>query len=708
MRVRFSLIICSTILTLAAAPQILHYPATPAIPVVEQYSGRSVVDPYRWLEDGTAPKVIAWAQAQTAIARTYIESQPPYSGYHARVRTLSKTGTRRFALVIRDNHYVYLRQTPPEAQAELVTRDGIHGSERVLFNPNAAVSGNQAPPAIESVFVSLDGDKVAFTTQQGGAEEETLHVVSVASGKLLPDTIEHAGGGTSPTALIWDRDGNGFVHTRFPLTGSDESRHFNIKLYHHTLGTDPTTDSYVFGDGQPANVEYYVVQATDGNGVALFVDAGDGVFASAYTSYGGAPFHQVATPSDAINCCESSARGAFVNGNLDVVTTKRHSKGDVVSIAPGKTFDQGGTVVHAGENSIDALAAVPGGFVTREIDGGDAAARYFNPAGKRIATLPLPPISTINGIAADPRAGDIIIDSTSYVTPRRWLSYDRSTNQLLPTGIQSATAGDYSGVVVKRVFVPSLDGTAKIPLEIVALKTTALTARTPTLITAYGSYGVVSTPFFIGPLLSWLERGGVFAQAMIRGGGEYGEAWHQAAVHATVYKRADDLAACAKWLGANGYGDAQHLGITGGSAGGYLMGLALTRNPQLYRAVVSQVGFYSELREVFTPNGVFNIPEFGDPRDPKQFPWVYAYSPYYQVKKGVAYPAILMMTGENDPRVAPRESRKMIAMLQAASSSSYPILLWQKSGQGHGIGNSFDQQVDDTTQLLTFFESQLH
>src|SRR5579864_4269333 len=209
MRVRLSLLVCAAAVLLAAAPLMLRYPATPAIPVVETYSGRSVVDPYRWLEDGTAPKVIAWAQAQTTIARTYIESQPSYPVYHARVRTLSKTGSRRFALVIRDKHYVYLRQTPPEAQAELVTRDGIHGSERVLFNPNAAVSGDLAPPAIESVFVSLNGDKVAFTTQQGGAEEETLHVVSVASAKLLADTIEHVGGGTSPTALIWDRDGKG-------------------------------------------------------------------------------------------------------------------------------------------------------------------------------------------------------------------------------------------------------------------------------------------------------------------------------------------------------------------------------------------------------------------------------------------------------------------------------------------------------------------
>lgn len=707
MRAISALAVAAALAVIGAAPQPLRYPIAPELPVAENYFGTKVIDPYRWLEDGTSPKVVAWAAAQTALAKNYIESQPSYAPLSQRVRALSKTGTYRYGLTIRNGHYIYLRGTPPEAQDELVTRDSLHGQERVLFNPNASNHAGEAPPAIESVFVSLDGSKVAFTTQQGGAEEETLRVVDVASGRLLPEVIEHAGGGTSPTAVIWDRDDHGFIHTRWPLTGSENARHFNIKLYHHVLGTDASADTYVFGDGQPANVEYYVVQATDGSGVALFADAGDGVFASVYTKYGSASFQRVADPSDEINCCEEGARAAFVGGNLVVVSTMRHSTGDIVSIKPSQTFAQGSQIVLAGPNALDALHAVAGGFITSEIAGGDAVARYYAADGKPIATLPLPPLSTLGGVAGDARGGDTVLRYSSYDTPGRWLLYRRTTNRLATTGIEDKVPGDYSKVTVRRVLVQSLDGSAKIPLEIVSLKTTTLSSNTPTIMTAYGSYGIVSSPFFIGPFLAWLERGGVFAQAMIRGGGEYGEAWHTAAVHSTVYKRADDLAACAAWLGHNGYGDSHHLGIIGGSAGGYLMGLALTRNPNLYRAVNSDVGFYSELREVLTPNGAFNIPEFGDPHDPKQFPWVYAYSPYYHVQKGVAYPAIFMKTGENDPRVNPRESRKMTAMLQAASSSGYPVLLWQKSGQGHGIGNSFDQQVADTTQTLTFFESQL-
>jgi prolyl oligopeptidase len=276
----------------------------------------------------------------------------------------------------------------------------------------------------------------------------------------------------------------------------------------------------------------------------------------------------------------------------------------------------------------------------------------------------------------------------------------------VPTSVAQTTTGNFSQVRVTRALVPSLDGTAKIPVEIVS-GPNAHGARTPTILSAYGAYGSISRPRFSPTLLAWIERGGAWSQAMIRGGGEYGEDWHRAARLATKTVSADDVAACAKWLGANGYGDAQHLGINGGSAGGFLMGLALTRNPDLYRAVVSSVGFYDLLRAELTPNGAFNTPEFGTVTDPAQFAWMRAQSPYHNVRSGVAYPAVLLTTGENDPRVEPYNSRKMAAALQAASSSPYPVLLLQKSGEGHGVGNSFQQIVDATAERFAFFWSQL-
>ena len=702
---RIGLIGAGALALLGMAPAALRYPQTPVDNVSTTYFGTVVRDPYRWLEDGKNPKVLAWAAAQTAVAKSYITSQSSYAAYRKRDLALSASGIERAGLVVRNGRYIYQRLTLPESQPVLVARDGLTAPERVIFDPSAFAKGG-APPAIESYAVSPDGSKVAFTTQQGGSEEETLRVVDAAKGTLLPDVVEHAGGGTSETAVVWDADSNGFLHTRFPLTGDDAARHANLHFFHHVLGSDPASDVYAFGEGQPANVEYNVVQSSDGTLSAISASAGDGVHNTLYVRRGSGGFEKVADPADAIG--DSGHAGAeFVGDALYVISAKWNSRGDVVAIGAGQTFAQGKIIVSEDRYAIEGLLSVPGGFITRELDGGDAVARFFSTGGGSPQVLPLPTATTLADLAADSRGGDIIANYVSYDTPGRWLRYDPATNALARTGVENSRPGDYSKVTVRRVFVPSLDGTAKIPLEIVALRSTRLGSSTPVRLTAYGAYGIVSRPFFIGNELAWLERGGVIAQAMIRGGGEYGDAWHKAAVHDTVYKRADDVAACATWMQTHGYGDAHHFGIEGGSAGGFLMGLALTRNPSTYRAVASDVGIYDTVRWVDTPNGTYNVPEFGDPRDPKQFAWMYRYGPYYNVRKGVKYPAVLMETGENDPRVDPRESRKMAARLQAATASGYPILLWQKSGEGHGIGNSLEQRIAGTVEHQAFFESQL-
>ncbi len=254
--------------------------------------------------------------------------------------------------------------------------------------------------------------------------------------------------------------------------------------------------------------------------------------------------------------------------------------------------------------------------------------------------------------------------------------------------------------------VPSLDGGVRVPLEIVHSKSIATDGSAPTILYAYGAYGAITLPYYDPTLLPWLERGGVYAQCMVRGGGEYGEAWHMAARLSTKTVSSDDLAACADWLGAHGYGDAKHLGIFGASAGGFLMGLALTRNPDRYRAVVSNVGVYDLLRFELTPNGRYGTSEFGTVKDPTQFSWMLKQSPYHNVVAGRAYPAVLMTTGENDPRVDPYNSRKMIARLQADSTSGYPLLLIQRSGQGHILGD-LDEQTQQLVDDFTFFDSQL-
>ncbi|MBV8644854.1 MAG: S9 family peptidase, partial [Candidatus Eremiobacteraeota bacterium] len=264
----------------ATAPPRLSYPPAPPGAVVDTYFGTQVADPYRWLEDASSPQTRAWASAESALAQKFIHGQPAYASFYARVEALAKGSTSRSGLQIAGGHWVYLRRTPPEPQAALVVRDGERGAERVLFDPAATASG--APPAIESVYLAPDGSRVAFTTQQGGSEDETLHVVDVASATMLSDTLPHVGGGTTPTALAWDADAKGFTHTALPRNADGSYARNGIVLVHHALGTDPATDAYVFGRGLSPKVEYHLLASRDGSALAAVAADGDGVPATIY------------------------------------------------------------------------------------------------------------------------------------------------------------------------------------------------------------------------------------------------------------------------------------------------------------------------------------------------------------------------------------------------------------------------------------------
>jgi len=687
----------------AAGP--LAYPPAPQRVVTDTYFGTTVADPYRWLEDPKSPEVRAWATAETKLTRAFLDAQPTRAAYAKRVTELNTTSTERFGLRIRGTRWIYFRLTPPQAQPVLVSRDGLAGAEHVIFDP-ASMKQSGTPPAVDSTFLSPDGSRLAFTTQFGGSEDETLRVVDTATGALSSDVVAHAGGGESPVALTWDADGKGFLRTQWPKNADGSYATAGILIYHHVLGTDPTRDTYVFGKGLSPRAEYRLATSESGDAQAISVADGDGVHATVYVRRGGAAFARVATPEDAIGDSDDFG-GTFVGDELAVISKKRDSRGEVVAIGPGQTFATGRILVPASPLVIEGIVPIAGGFMTRDVDGGDGAARLFGVDGTLRQTLPIPKISTVTALAGDPQGGSIVIGYFDYTTPNKWLLYDPATNAVKATGIETTSKGDFSNIVAERVFVPSLDGKVKIPLEIVRAKNAKTDGTAPTILTAYGAYGTISRPGFNASLLAWLEHGGVFAQAMIRGGGEYGEAWHQAARLETKTTSSDDVAACAKWLGSNGFGTAKHLGIDGVSAGGFLMGLALTRDPGLYRAVLSEVGIYDLLRVELTPNGAFNTPEFGTVKDATQFPWMLQQSPYHRVVRGRAYPAVMMTTGENDPRVDPYMSRKMIARLQTDNASPYPILLLQRSGEGHGIGNSFDQRVANMVDRLTFFESQL-
>jgi prolyl oligopeptidase len=338
-------------------------------------------------------------------------------------------------------------------------------------------------------------------------------------------------------------------------------------------------------------------------------------------------------------------------------------------------------------------------------DGGPSIGRIFTLDGKPLGVVPTEPVSEIDiGIRLD--GDDVMIRTMSYLAPRAWFRYDARTDRLVPTGLAGKPPFDFADAEVDRVTAVSKDGT-RVPINILHRKGLVLDGRNPVLLYAYGGYGISMQPWFGAMNRLWLDYGGIFAVANVRGGGEYGEPWHEAGKLTRKQNVFDDFDACMRFLVDQKYTTPERLAIMGGSNGGLTMGAALTQNPRAMSAVVSEVGIYDTLRWETQPNGEFNTTEFGSIKDPAQFRALYEYSPLLRVKDGVAYPAVLLTTGAKDGRVAPYESRKMAARLQAASSASAPVLLRTEETAGHGIGTALSTRVEEDADTYAFLVDQL-
>ena len=337
--------------------------------------------------------------------------------------------------------------------------------------------------------------------------------------------------------------------------------------------------------------------------------------------------------------------------------------------------------------------------------GGPNVVRAFHLDGRAEGELPQPPLSAVDDLVVLP-SGKVLFQVQSFTVPPAWYRRPHGGGPALRTALAETSPADYSDCEVVRDEAVSKDGT-RVPITVLRLRGIVLNGTHPTIIYGYGGYGVCQTPGFRGRLRAWIERGGVFAVAHIRGGGEFGETWHREGSLGRKQNVFDDFAACARRLIAAGYATEKKLAFMGGSNGGLLMGAMITQHPKLARAVVSLVGLYDMLRVERTPNGAYNVPEFGSVVDPELFRALHAYSPYHRIRDGEAYPSILMVTGENDPRVDSWHSRKMVARLQAATSSPLPILLRTNPSAGHGRGTPLSDQIDEYTDVLAFLMREL-
>jgi prolyl oligopeptidase len=691
------------------------YPATARRPVTDVYGEVKVLDDYRWLEDARDPEVAAWVAAQNQLTRSRLDALPDRPRIRARIAGLLSSKQPRYHDVRAIGGGVLaLKDQPPKQQPMLVAfaDPARAGTERVVLDPGALDASGKT--AIDFFEPTRDGKRIAVSLSLGGSESGDVHVYDVATGAALPDVVARVNGGTAGGSVAWNADGSGFWYTRYPHDGErpPADLDFYQQVYFHRLGSPASADTYVLGKDLPRIAEIQLRTSPDGRTVVARVANGDGgEFAFYAIDATAADRGETGKRTQPLFRFEDKvlAERFGPGGALYFLSRKGAPRGQIVRLTRPYRPDRAEVVVGEGDGVIDDLAVTASQLYLRELLGGPSRLRSIPIAGGK----PSPPeviaapykvasVGPLEPIGND----DVLYAAESYTATPGWYRYAPGARRSAPTAMVQAMEFAMDDVEVVRETCASADGTA-VPLTILHRRGIALDGSHPALLYGYGGYSISLQPALHPLTRFWIDQGGVYAEANLRGGNEYGEAWHDAGRLTRKQNVFDDFYACARALVDKGYTRPEHLAINGRSNGGLLMGAALTQHPEMYRAVVSGVGIYDMLRVELSPNGAFNIPEYGTVNDPALLRALHAYSPYHRVADRVAYPAVLLTTGANDPRVDPYHSRKMTARLQAATASDRAILLRASADVGHGIGSPLGAVIDEAADSYAFLLHEL-
>ncbi len=689
--------------SLVAVAAALTPPPTAVKPVVDTIQGVAITDNYRWLENWDDPAVRAWTDAQNAFTRAQLDALPFVGALRARVQTLGGDSHPRWGDVrYRRGRLFAMKRQPPREQPMLVVMRSADdlSTERVVVDPTAIDPSGKT--AIDFYEPSLDGARVAVSLSVGGNERGDVHVFDVDTGRALPDIVPRVNGGTAGGSVAWNAEGTGFYYTRYPRPGErpEADLDFYQQLYFHKLGAATDSDAYEIGKDSPKIAETVAESSPDGRFVLVQVNNGDGGERAFFVRTPTSGWIRLAGYPDEI------VSGTWGRDDaLYLLSRKGSPRGRVLRIprTNAPSLADARVVVPASTATIESITVTDSRIYTNDLVGGPSQLRVFDLKGALQQTVALEPVSSVTEIAA--LDGDnVLYEAQSFVTPPAFYR-GGAAGAPAKTALAASSPVSFDDIEVRRVEATSKDGT-KVPLNVVMRKGTALNGSNPTLLWGYGGYNISEVPTFSAMRHAWLEQGGIYVVANLRGGGEFGEEWHRAGNLTNKQNVFDDFYASAKYLVDSKYTNPSMLAIMGGSNGGLLMGAALTQHPEMYRAVVSHVGIYDMMRFELYPNGAFNVTEFGSTSDPTQFRALYAYSPYHHVVDGTKYPAIILFSGTNDPRVNPADSRKFAARLQAATASGQPVLL-RISGSGHGFGTSLSEGLSQTVDQYAFLFWQL-
>jgi prolyl oligopeptidase len=668
-------------------------------PLEETFYGNKIVDKYRWLEDGTSPETQKWVAEEMAYTRGVLDPLPGREAIHTRLSELLRIGDIGVPR-IGGKFYFYTRRDGLQNQPVLYVREGIDGKDRVLVDVNLLAADGTI--ALDWFEPSERGKYLVYGTSASGSEMSTLHIVETKTGNILPDTIDRTGA----ASIAWMPNNSGFYYTRYPKKGDvpEGQERYNRHVFYHDLGTDPETDLKIFGEGR--DPEDWPEVRLDNDGRMLLITVSQGwtkteMFLMDLKK--GTPPTRITTGKNFLYS------GTVYNGRVYIVTNEDAPRFRMFVTEAGE-YDR--------DDWKEIIPQTGGVLKDAELWGGKIFAQYeqnasselkvFDLQGQNVRNLALPAIGTVSGSGGKWDHDEIFYGFESFTVPPSIYRYDVERGSSSLWAKVDAPAIDPAAYSVEQEWYHSKDGT-RVPMFLVHKKGLKKDGLNPTLLTGYGGFDISLTPSFESDIYLWLEHGGVYAVANLRGGAEFGEDWHRAGMLDKKQNVFDDMIAAAEYLISEKYTDTNHLAIEGGSNGGLLMGAMITQRPELFRAVVCEVPLLDMLRYQNFQIARLWIPEYGSAENPEQFKWIYAYSPYHHVKAGVEYPAVLFMTADSDSRVDPMHAEKMAALMQSSARNGRdrPILLRIENKAGHGMGTPVGKRIEELTDVYSFLWWQL-
>ena len=672
----------------------LVYPKARTVDQVDDYHGLKVADPYRWLEDADSADTKAWVEEENKLTFRYLKEISYRSAIRGRL--LKLWNYERFTVPEQQGgRYFYQHNNGLQNQNVLLVAESLNAEPRILLDPNTLSADGTV--ALSGTAISDDGKLLAYGTAASGSDWMEWHVRDVGTGKELPDSIKWV----KFSGASWTKDGKGFFYSRYDEPKGTALRDTNYfqKLYYHQVGTSQSEDKLVYE--RPDNKEMLFGGSVTDDGRYLVITVAQGTSPKTRLYY-----KDLTKPeSEVVKLLDDfDAQYRFIDNDGPVFwiqTDLDAARGKLIGIDTGHPEKSNWkTIVPEGNDKLEQSTVVDNLFLLSYLKDARTEVRVYDRKGKQVRSVDLPGIGTANGFSGKRKDKETFYAFTSFTSPTTIYRYDPSAGK---SSIFKQPKVDFDAAKyeTKQVFYSSKDGT-RVPMFLTYKKGLKLDGENPTLLYAYGGFDISLTPSFSVPNVVWLEMGGIYAQANLRGGGEYGEEWHLAGTHAKKQNVFDDFIAAAEWLIANKYTSTPKLAIRGGSNGGLLVGACLAQRPDLYGATLPLVGVMDMLRfQKFTIGWAWTS-DYGSSDNPEDFKSLYAYSPLHNLKPGTKYPPTMIATADHDDRVVPGHSFKFAAMMQADQAGPAPVLIRIETKAGHGAGKPISKIIDQAADEWAF------